>query len=506
MAPIFSKLALTEAHKKRNDNKCEKNCFGCLSNDNIAYKILTIDNLGEDAKKEHGAHVLTKDVRDAAKLLKKPLLSTSQHVKVEHKEPFYSENGKDKDASYCCDCFQYLYDISSRQYDRIKQSAKVTEMMSNKIDIISQKYGFHAKKRKVNDVEKDSHFGNVLDARAFKNECEKLGMETGFLDEDDLRYMCIPNTAQSHECFHFLDSFFNLNCDRPPNNYDGICELPASTYQKSEIYKVYLFDCKRRQGENYEPVSLSTFEKMWINLFPNVSIVQYVAVAGKCQICAELYAMQESCSSSEQYKKIKFIMNCHRSAITKQRLAYYQRRVLAQDHPEMYMSIILDGMQQNHTKIPYYANQKTASSVVTHHLQGAKVHGQCNSFYITLPHIDNGFNVNCEVLLAEIKRKKDKCKEDGTCFPRVLFIQIDGGAENVAQAMFGLCEVLVDHKVFDKIELNRLPVGHTHEDIDALFGTIWSHLRSKTILSPHEFRTLVAKAFQSPVSKVFGGR
>ena len=76
----------------------------------------------------------------------------------------------------------------------------------------------------------------------------------------------------------------------------------------------------------------------------------------------------------------------------------------------------------------------------------------------------------------------------------------------VAQAMFGLCELLVDHKVFDKIELNRLPVGHTHEDIDALFGTIWSHLRSKTILSPDEFKRLVAQAFESPSSKVFSGR
>ena len=170
---------------------------------------------------------------------------------------------------------------------------------------------------------------NVL-YRAFKAKCEARGMDTDFLDEDDLRYMCIPNTQKSRECFLFLDRFFNLNCDRPPNNYDGTCELPASTYQKSEIYKVYLFDCKRHHGEDFEPVSLSTFESMWLNLFPNVSIVKYVAVSGKCSICAELYAMQESCRSSDDYENIKFFMDCHRSAVTKQRLAYYQRRILAQ--------------------------------------------------------------------------------------------------------------------------------------------------------------------------------
>ena len=63
--------------------------------------------------------------------------------------------------------------------------------------------------------------------------------------------------------------------------------------------------------------------------------------------------------------------------------------------------------------------------------------------------------------------------------------------------MFGLCEFLVEQKVFDRIELSRLPVGHTHEDIDAMFGTIWTRLRSKTMLSPDEFKTEVMLALKA---------
>jgi hypothetical protein len=38
--------------------------------------------------------------------------------------------------------------------------------------------------------------------------------------------------------------------------------------------------------------------------------------------------------------------------------------------------------------------------------------------------------------------------------------------------------------VFDRIEVARLPVGHTHEDIDAMFGVLWRATRGQTIMTP----------------------
>ena len=36
--------------------------------------------------------------------------------------------------------------------------------------------------------------------------------------------------------------------------------------------------------------------------------------------------------------------------------------------------------------------------------------------------------------------------------------------------MFGICELLVARGLIRKLVLTRLPVGHTHEDIDAKFA------------------------------------
>ena len=52
-------------------------------------------------------------------------------------------------------------------------------------------------------------------------------------------------------------------------------------------------------------------------------------------------------------------------------------------------------------------------------------------------------------------------------FPDIFYHQIDGGPENSNQFLLAMCELLVALKLVRKIVLTRLPVGHTHEDIDA---------------------------------------
>ncbi|CAH3166517.1 unnamed protein product [Pocillopora meandrina] len=48
--------------------------------------------------------------------------------------------------------------------------------------------------------------------------------------------------------------------------------------------------------------------------------------------------------------------------------------------------------------------------------------------------------------------------------------------ENKNRYMFALLALLVEEKIFEKIRVNFLLVGHTHEDIDAFFGVFSKHL------------------------------
>jgi hypothetical protein len=79
---------------------------------------------------------------------------------------------------------------------------------------------------------------------------------------------------------------------------------------------------------------------------------------------------------------------------------------------------------------------------------------------------------------------------------RYLFIQFDGGAENTAKEFYAFCEYLVRESIFDKVEVSRLPVGHTHEDIDAMFGVLWKAAQGKTIITPQQWEEIAKGAFK----------
>ena len=50
-----------------------------------------------------------------------------------------------------------------------------------------------------------------------------------------------------------------------------------------------------------------------------------------------------------------------------------------------------------------------------------------------------------------------------------LYVQIDGCGDNVNNAVMVYLQLLIEAGRFKEIELNRLPVGHTHEDIGLIF-------------------------------------
>jgi len=91
----------------------------------------------------------------------------------------------------------------------------------------------------------------------------------------------------------------------------------------------------------------------------------------------------------------------------------------------------------------------------------------------------------------------EHCLATGEPFPKILLLQIDGGSENTAKVFYALCQLLVKLDVFEEIEINRLPVGHTHDDIDALFGTLWTHMRNLPLMTPDQWKEECLKAFKS---------
>lgn len=58
-----------------------------------------------------------------------------------------------------------------------------------------------------------------------------------------------------------------------------------------------------------------------------------------------------------------------------ERLDYYERRQEAIDNPEGVVSMILDGMSQNHTVLPWLGNLKMFDKHIQQHVIGVLTHG-----------------------------------------------------------------------------------------------------------------------------------
>ncbi|PFX12470.1 hypothetical protein AWC38_SpisGene23570 [Stylophora pistillata] len=85
----------------------------------------------------------------------------------------------------------------------------------------------------------------------------------------------------------------------------------------------------------------------------------------------------------------------------------------------------------------------------------------------------------------------------------VLYLQFDNCVrENKNRFMFGLLALLVEEAIFE-IRVNFLPVGHTHEDIDAFFGVYSKHLDKLDVYTVPELLKALEDCMKHPTPKPF---
>jgi hypothetical protein len=156
------------------------------------------------------------------------------------------------------------------------------------------------------------------------------------------------------------------------------------------------------------------------------------------------------------------------------------------------MSIIMDGMDQNHCRIPYLGTQNQFSNPLSQGITGIKEHGVGFFIYRTVGTVKKSAEFSIFCILYQLERWLER----NQCFPEELFIQVDGGSENANQDVLTMLELLVTKRLVRVIQFSRLPVGHTHEDIDACFAQVWSLSRGNACLTLDEYRDNITTKLQ----------
>jgi hypothetical protein len=87
-------------------------------------------------------------------------------------------------------------------------------------------------------------------------------------------------------------------------------------------------------------------------------------------------------------------------------------------------------------------------------------------------------------------------------YPEQVFLQFDGGSDNANKYVLGMLELLVVKRMARKVLFTRLPVGHTHEDIDSIFGVIARTIRGKPFDTLQQMKDLLEQALGGPYLKL----
>lgn len=152
----------------------------------------------------------------------------------------------------------------------------------------------------------------------------------------------------------------------------------------------------------------------------------------------------------------------------------------------------MDGMDQNHCSIRYCGTQQKFSNPLTQAILGVKQHGVGLTLYRTINTVKKGANLTIYCLLDQIEKWRQLRKQ----YPEVLFVQCDGGSENANLYVLAVLELLCVKRFIKKIYFTRLPTRHTHEYIDACFGTIWrTWYRGKACLTLDDYSNGIVESF-----------
>jgi hypothetical protein len=320
---------------------------------------------------------------------------------------------------------------------------------------------------------------------------QKTGAAFGLkFSVDDVTAVNLAHTALSVYTAVWLETFFKLVGDKQPNTHS---EIHLEKQEKKSIYEEYKKDF---EYQNRKPMSLSHFLKLWRDAFPHVKIRAYKQVSGKCYVCLILGLLRSKFRDSRRRELVNVLHAYHQTTYMKERYSYYKRAEKACNHPEDFYSDISDGMASNKTKCPHNGDKYDFKPALPIHIQGQLAHGRSLDLFRSFHNLSVGSNVatHCWLICLEREYKANMLQSHGRIgLPDTLYHQIDGGSENTAKAALAVCELLVARRLTNKVVLSRLPVGHTHEDIDSIFALIWRDLMNNDVMTPQQYaKTLVA--------------
>ena len=131
-----------------------------------------------------------------------------------------------------------------------------------------------------------------------------------------------------------------------------------------------------------------------------------------------------------------------------ERKKYYKHIRKAKTQPTKYLSIIIDGMDQQCTALPKLQPTPKAlnhNDQLNTHITGCIVHGRGQHAFIDFKEYPHDSNLTMNILLQILLQYSSS-------LPPILYLQLDNTArENKNRHLFAFCSLLIELRIFQKV-------------------------------------------------------
>ena len=320
---------------------------------------------------------------------------------------------------------------------------------------------------------------------------------------------------------------------------DGIVAVPtketkeshvlswAKTYSKelgmympdsTDRDRIMLYDTKVSQlhakykednaGDDEKNMSLMHFSRSWKKFAAQhqVKLRRPNSNFATCELCAKYQADLSMNIERAQRDETRAHWAQHMKIQRECRVKYWHHRRKSsrsqstrgrwEKGEKTHLSIILDKMSHWKTSLPRTAEHSKArefedkAKLFGQHVMGCIIHGVETIAFVLNPFVgSSGPSIVIECLVRALLRVPAP-------LPDVLYLQLDNcWGDNKNAWMLAFAHYLVEARVFEKVVINFLVVGHTHEDIDAKFGELSREMAGKKIASLSSMKEMLETVF-----------
>jgi hypothetical protein len=225
---------------------------------------------------------------------------------------------------------------------------------------------------------------------------------------------------------------------------------PGSWFQ---VFQKCATHQRMNDGVSDNELSLSYFHRLRKAEFPRVKMPK-VQRFTKCKECSQAKVDKAKTLDRKKRKEITKCLDKHLRAVRVERRKYWKHRRKAKTHMTTYLSMIVDGMDQAKTMLPFFVEPTSLTESqlkLKTHVVGVLVHGRGAFAYHCSESVPGDPNLVIHCLMRTIMRLIPPA------LPEVLYLQADNTSrENKNRTLFGFCGFMVQIGLFRKVGLKKI--------------------------------------------------